>query len=209
MLADVLVPAQQAEKDRFFGHIGGNTGTGKGARVFSSQDALPSSSESSAAMPARGVRVINKQSMLKFGERATSKHAARDERVRRKQEDGLSLFSAKTRSQTGAASSLCSASERMAFQKYQRERQWEEARRAAGPQHTDSSSRSAPHGGRLDQPSGCRSSTEFTPPEFQPPGNRNSRGSARGGGGGLARTEVPSSIFGRMALATSQPPFQL
>ena len=81
--------------------------------------------------------------------------------------------------------------------------------RAAGPQHTDSSSRSAPHGGRLDQPSGCRSSTEFTPPEFQPPGNRNSRGSARGGGGGLARTEVSSSIFGRMALATSQPPFQL
>ena len=57
----------------------------------------------------------------------------------------------------------------------------QEARRAAGPQVTDSSMNAAVHGGRLDRPLHSTADPGFTPPEFQRGfASTSSRGSLRG-----------------------------
>ena len=57
-----------------------------------------------------------------------------------------------------------SASERVAWEKFQRQKHSEEARRAAGPAVTDTSVNSTVHGGRLDGP--LHAGSDLTPPEF-------------------------------------------
>jgi hypothetical protein len=66
--------------------------------------------------------------------------------------------------------------ERIAWEKFQRQKQSEETRRAAGPAVTDTSVKTIVCGGRLDRP--LNTTIDHAPPEFQPPGS--TRGSSRG-----------------------------